>query len=136
MNELDALGVALAGTNLIEASAGTGKTQTITTLFVRLVLESRLEVGDILVVTYTNAATAELRTRIRERLVRALAAVEREGVGSNGDDVLDELLAARRRNVPKEVDRGRLALALRDFDQGAIRTSTPSRAAPRSTPSS
>lgn len=122
MNELDALAVPLAGTNLIEASAGTGKTQTITTLYVRLILEADVEVGDILVVTYTNAATAELRTRIRERLARALAAVEREGTGPSGDDAIDQLLAARRKTVPRELDRGRLTLALRDFDQGAIHT--------------
>ncbi len=58
----------LSGTNLIEASAGTGKTYAISTLFVRLVLESELTVDQILVVTYTTAATAELRRRIRQKL--------------------------------------------------------------------
>src|SRR5690606_28449138 len=61
------------GTTLIQASAGTGKTYTITALFLRLLLEARLEVRQILVTTYTDAATAELRERIRERLIAASA---------------------------------------------------------------
>ena len=58
----------LDGTTLIEASAGTGKTYTLTGLFVRLLLEKNLTVDQILVVTFTDAATEELRERIRKRL--------------------------------------------------------------------
>ncbi|OAI01953.1 exodeoxyribonuclease V subunit beta [Methylomonas methanica] len=70
----------LSGTRLIEASAGTGKTYTIAALYVRLILghnpncaePSRyLLPPDILVVTFTEAATKELRERIRERLSQA-----------------------------------------------------------------
>ena len=75
MRPLDALAVPLQGTTLIEASAGTGKTYTISTLHLRLLLESRLAVGQILVVTFTNAATAELRARIRRRLRAAADAI-------------------------------------------------------------
>ena len=53
----------LEGATLIEASAGTGKTYAITGLFIRLLLERRLEAGRILVMTFTEAATAELRDR-------------------------------------------------------------------------
>lgn len=68
----------LSGTRLIEASAGTGKTFTIAALYLRLILGHGLEnhgsdllPADILVVTFTEAATKELRDRIRERLSSA-----------------------------------------------------------------
>jgi len=116
---LDPLTVALAGTNLIEASAGTGKTHTITNLYLRLLLELRLSVGQILVVTYTNAATAELRARVRKRLRDALAAFEGNG---NRDDFLDRLVAARRKAGMLEQDRVQLVVALHGFDEAAIFT--------------
>ncbi|NDG81499.1 MAG: exodeoxyribonuclease V subunit beta [Betaproteobacteria bacterium] len=58
----------LNAVNLIEASAGTGKTYTICTLYLRLLLEHHFEVAQILVVTFTKAATAALRERIRARI--------------------------------------------------------------------
>jgi len=64
------------GVSLIEASAGTGKTFTIAGLFLRLVLEHGLSVREILTVTYTVAATEELRDRIRQTLTSALKAFE------------------------------------------------------------
>src|SRR5580693_4588599 len=71
----------LQGSSLIEASAGTGKTFTIAMLYVRLVLGHRgadsearpLTPPEILVVTFTDAATKELRDRIRARLIEAAA---------------------------------------------------------------
>ncbi|MBL8257767.1 MAG: UvrD-helicase domain-containing protein [Pseudoxanthomonas mexicana] len=62
---------ALDGVQLIEASAGTGKTYTLATLFTRLIVEQRLRMSEVLAVTYTEAATQELRKRIRERLALA-----------------------------------------------------------------
>ncbi|WP_257797917.1 exodeoxyribonuclease V subunit beta [Psychromonas sp. CD1] len=67
----------LYGMRLIEASAGTGKTYTIASLFIRLLLghggenshHIPLSVDKILVVTFTEAATAELRARIRDRII-------------------------------------------------------------------
>lgn len=56
----------LSGVSLIEASAGTGKTYTITHLYVRYLLETDYQVNQLLIVTFTNAATQELRGRIRE----------------------------------------------------------------------
>src|SRR5690625_6610679 len=66
----------LHGTRLIEASAGTGKTYTVAALYVRLVLGHGGEQGfhrplmppEILVMTFTDAATKELRDRVRARL--------------------------------------------------------------------
>ncbi len=82
ITSLDPLSLPLHGSRLIEASAGTGKTFTIALLYVRLVLGGHsvdddtafirpLTPPEILVVTFTNAATQELRERIRNRLVEA-----------------------------------------------------------------
>ena len=60
------------GVTLIEASAGTGKTFTIAGIVLRLVLELRIPIEQILTVTYTVAATEELRDRVRKRLRNAL----------------------------------------------------------------
>ena len=57
---------------LIEASAGTGKTYALTTLAARLLVEKRVEIGELLVVTFTIAATGELRDRLRATLRAAL----------------------------------------------------------------
>ena len=53
------LALPLNGIRLIEASAGTGKTFTLATLFTRLVVEQGLRIGQILAVTFTDAATQE-----------------------------------------------------------------------------
>ncbi len=71
MITLQPLQIPLQGLALIEASAGTGKTYTITTLYLRLLLERGLGVDQILVVTFTEAATEELRDRIRKRVAQA-----------------------------------------------------------------
>ncbi len=124
MKALDPLAVPLAGTTLVEASAGTGKTHAITTLFVRLLLERGLQVSEILVVTYTRAATAELRDRLRNRLLEAIDAIDRgEPAGDGGDeDLLDALVATRRRGGNLAADRLVLVQALRDFDEAAVFT--------------
>lgn len=57
--------VLLTGSNLIEASAGTGKTFSIAILVLRLLLEKKIQIQEILMVTFTNAAVAELEERIR-----------------------------------------------------------------------
>ncbi|HEX7816250.1 exodeoxyribonuclease V subunit beta [Dyella sp.] len=77
---LHPLSLPLKGVRLIEASAGTGKTWTIAALYLRLVLghgdgaAEPLLPNQILVLTFTKAATAELRERIRARLAEAAAA--------------------------------------------------------------
>ncbi|MCC5926418.1 MAG: UvrD-helicase domain-containing protein [Bacteroidetes bacterium] len=62
----------LTGINLVEASAGTGKTWNIEALTVRLMVERGMLPGDILVVTFTEAATQELRERIYKRLIEVI----------------------------------------------------------------
>jgi ATP-dependent exoDNAse (exonuclease V) beta subunit len=93
---LDPLTFPLHGIRLIEASAGTGKTYTIAALYLRLVLGhggendeiEPLTPPQILVVTFTNAATEELRDRIRSRLNEAAAFFRGE---IQGDAFLDAL---------------------------------------------
>ncbi|MDQ2669885.1 MAG: UvrD-helicase domain-containing protein, partial [Gemmatimonadota bacterium] len=68
-----------AGVTLVEASAGTGKTFSIVFILIRLLLEGKVKSVDrALVVTFTNAATDELVTRVRAGLRRALAAYDGE----------------------------------------------------------
>ncbi len=81
------------GITVLEASAGTGKTYSITSLFLRLVAEQGLEVDQILVVTFTNAATAELKDRIRVRLHQAARALEDVQDGRLApEDIQDEVV--------------------------------------------
>lgn len=69
---LDILQLPLQGCQLIEASAGTGKTFSITRIYLRLLLEKQLDVRNILVMTFTRAATEELRGRLAGELRHAL----------------------------------------------------------------
>ncbi len=113
----------LVGVNLIEASAGTGKTWNICGLYLRLLLERKLDVHQILVVTFTNAATAELRTRIRARLVDALLHLT-DHAPENSDPFIATLidtLLARRGNTREELCQG-TETALLNFDDAAIFT--------------
>jgi exodeoxyribonuclease V beta subunit len=105
------------GATLIEASAGTGKTYTLCAIYLRLVLESALSVQQILVTTFTIAATAELRGRIRGLLRAAL-----DGFTTGAST--DALVAAALKHWKDDADlmRERLTQALRDFDEAAIFT--------------
>lgn len=120
--------VPLAGTQLVEASAGTGKTWSIATLFVRLLVEGAgaggpVAVDELLVVTFTRAATQELRERLRKRAAEAqaaFAAVARgEALPARADDALRVLVG--RCGDPAAAAQ-RLELALQSFDQAAIFT--------------
>jgi exodeoxyribonuclease V beta subunit len=119
MERLDPLYTPLTGFNLIEASAGTGKTYTITALYLRLVVEAAIPVNRILVVTYTNAATKELRDRIRERLVQIRRAFLR-GRADGDDDLGIRLLDLMEEQ--RELAIRRLTNAVRGFDEAAIYT--------------
>jgi exodeoxyribonuclease V beta subunit len=120
MNELDHLHVELTGRNLIEASAGTGKTYAIACLYLRLLVESNLSPEQILVVTYTEAATEELRGRIRSRIREALDVFD----GMEPEDAFIEGLHANISGKgPERGDaRDRLDRALKSFDLASIFT--------------
>ncbi len=109
------------GYTLIEASAGTGKTFTITGIYLRLVMEEGLEPEQILVVTFTNAATEELRTKIRTRLDDALEYLD---TGKAGDDVLKRVVdnAVSLARGGRDEVRRRLRSATLGMDQAAVFT--------------
>ena len=120
MRELDHLHIELAGSNLIEASAGTGKTYAIACLYLRLLVELDLSPEKILVVTYTEAATEELRGRIRARIRELLGVLDGAATG-------DLFLLGLRDNLngrgPSRAQaRDRLDRALKSFDQASIFT--------------
>jgi len=119
MKQFDPINSPLDGKNLIEAAAGTGKTYAVTCLFVRLIIEKGLAVKEILVVTFTVAATEELKDRIRRKLKDALDAFAK---GQCDEPFLRGLLE----KYPDEGDRKaaveRLTAAIRDFDEAAIST--------------
>lgn len=66
---IPAVEVDLTGKHLIEASAGTGKTWTLTGIVLRLLIEARRAPEQIIATTFTRAAAAEMRQRIHDRLV-------------------------------------------------------------------
>lgn len=102
------------GITVIAASAGTGKTFTLAALVTRLVAELGIPIRRLLLTTYTVAATAELRDRIRARLIQANDAI-RSGTTN------DEFLAALIPGLPSEAT-DRLDAAIRDFDEASIHT--------------
>jgi exodeoxyribonuclease V beta subunit len=116
MQAFDLLRAPLSGVNLIEAGAGTGKTYTIAALFLRLILERGLLPEEILVVTFTKAATEELKTRIRTRLLDAEAGF---AWGDCPDGLIRDLVA---RTADPAQALGRLREALLGFDRAAIFT--------------
>ncbi len=117
------------GTTFIEASAGTGKTHALTTLVARLVVEEGQQLDRILVVTFTRAATAELRDRIRRTLGAALDTLKVRAAGADlrsreSDPQAVELLARWERAGgvgPAEAAR-RLEAAMHDIDRAGVYT--------------
>ena len=120
------LNIPLDGVQLIEASAGTGKTFTLATLVTRLVVERGLRIGQILAVTFTEAATQELRKRIRERLQLTLDVLDApEAGGDSAEAVLTrQLLESHRAHSDEGEDslRRRLRQATLETDLAAIFT--------------
>ena len=116
----------LAGVQRIEASAGTGKTFTLATLVVRLVVERGLRIGQVLAVTYTEAATQELRKRIRERLQLTLRLLDSAPNDDDGAEAaLTHALLQRHRAASGEGPaalRRRLRQAALEIDLAAIHT--------------
>ena len=127
---LNPLTLPLQGSQLIEASAGTGKTWTIAALYVRLVLGHGapgqslgrpLLPGEILVMTFTKAATRELSDRIRRRLVESAAWFRGEATDT-ADDFLTKLLEAYPAGPIRQEAAWRLAMAAEAMDDAAVHT--------------
>ncbi len=104
-------------TTVLEASAGTGKTWTIATLATRYVAEAGVNLSQLLLATFSRAATQELRERVRERLTATLT-------GLSGPPGSDRLVEHLRAGAAGEVEerRRRLARAVSDFDRATIVT--------------
>ncbi|MGO3345790.1 MAG: exodeoxyribonuclease V subunit beta [Marinomonas sp.] len=123
---LDALTFPLFGKRLIEASAGTGKTYTIANLYLRLLvptgqagdLDKPLTVDQILVVTFTEAATAELKARIRGRIRVARKALM---MGETSDVFLKDWLAGMNDNQQSDAIE-KLLYAEKQMDEAAVFT--------------
>ena len=119
MTDFDLLGPLPTGTTVLEASAGTGKTYAIVGLATRYVAEGIAEVSQLLLVTFSRAATQELRERTRSRFAEVEAALA--DASSNSTDPLVRHLAA----APADevaLRRVRLTRALSEFDSGTIAT--------------
>ncbi|MFP5383828.1 MAG: UvrD-helicase domain-containing protein, partial [Gammaproteobacteria bacterium] len=123
MKPLDVPGIKLSGQQLIEASAGTGKTHAIANLFLRLVLEHGLRAEQVLVVTFTKAATDELRGRIRQRLADALQKLEAPAqIASEADDAFRTLLASADRAPDRDKLLRHLRVQLSAMDEASVFT--------------
>ncbi len=108
------------GANLIEASAGTGKTFAIAMLVVRLLVEKNISIAEIIVTTFTKAATAELKERIRSRIQEALLLAK-----NKPELVEDQLLKDwfyRLDGALQNQAREGLTLALLEIDHAAVFT--------------
>lgn len=128
---LNALLFPLWGSRLIEASAGTGKTWTIAALYVRLVLghgsdgtrfARPLMPADILVMTFTRAATRELSERIRARLLEAARCFRGEAQPRPDDRFLRDLLASYTDASMLKQDAWRLSMAAECMDEASVHT--------------
>ncbi len=122
MNAFDICGELPSGTTVLEASAGTGKTFTIAALATRYVAERHVDLSQLMLVTFSRAATQELRDRVHERLLRAQRGLaDPAGARAQADDALLRLLA----DAPDHevaVRRRRLTRALAGFDAATIAT--------------
>ncbi|MGZ4483405.1 MAG: UvrD-helicase domain-containing protein [Nocardioidaceae bacterium] len=116
----DLCGPLPAGTTVLEASAGTGKTHTIAALAARYVAEGVARIDELMLVTFGRAATVELRERVRERLVSTSAALADPEAAGHPDEVVRHLATGSADDVA--VRRARLAHAVANFDAATIAT--------------
>ena len=105
------------GAHFLEASAGTGKTFAIEHFVTRLILEKELKVEEILVVTFTKAATRELKARIRSTLLRTQRLLQEEERSLDYVDAIFEKGTEAVRDALKRIE-----TALIHFDTAQIFT--------------
>ena len=125
MKSFDSTTQPLLGIHSIEASAGTGKTYSITLLWLRLIIEHSLLIEQILVSTFTTAATAELKERLLLSLRAALRSAQALQQTQNHDSTPIFTIVKRRVDSGAEtVDSlvQRLARAVSSFDLAPIST--------------
>jgi len=123
MPPFDPAGPLPTGVTVLEASAGTGKTFTIAALASRFIAEGAARPDELLLATFTRAATGELRERVYERLVSTERELARAvaGAARTYTDAVAELLSGGPREAVRERQR-RLAEAIANFDALTIET--------------
>ena len=109
-------------TTMLEASAGTGKTFALAALTVRFVAEQDISISQVLLVTFTRAATAELKDRIRVRLAESAEYLARCLLGQNDTDdpLLEHLGNCENDQIAIRLER--LERAVADYDTAQIHT--------------
>jgi exodeoxyribonuclease V beta subunit len=105
-------------TTVIEASAGTGKTWTISTLAVRFLAETDIKISQMAIVTFTVASTAEVKQRTQQRLTETAQALSLAEAPTDGSD----LGLWCEDTQERELRRTRLLYAVEDFDLAPIMT--------------
>ena len=120
MKDFDVKYADLKGIHLVEANAGTGKTYNISSLCVRLIAETDYEIHKLLVLTFTEAATVELRQRIQSRCREVLERLEQpQNQTSVGDEFLEHCATKYEANDKVMY---RLQQAIVAFDESQIST--------------
>jgi exodeoxyribonuclease V beta subunit len=121
-----ALRLPLHGLHWIEASAGTGKTFTLSFLVLRCLLERGLSLPEILIVTFTNTATDDLKIKVRKDIRNALACLTllehnpQQALQDSKQTLFIDLLQRCRATVSDVQLRQRLKNALLDYDRASI----------------
>ena len=116
---LNVITLTLAQRHLIEASAGTGKTFNITRIAVKVLLVKQISITQLLIVTFTKAATQELKARIASTLQEFLTMLDQPQ--EQWDPLLRDLIID---NAVVKTDKARLILrqAILEMDEAAIFT--------------
>ncbi|SON58917.1 RecBCD enzyme subunit RecB [Mycobacterium simulans] len=105
-------------TTVLEASAGTGKTFALAGLVTRYLAETGVALDEMLLITFNRAASRELRERVRDQIVQALAALD--GRERPGSDLVEHVVHGDEANLTER--RARLRDALANFDAATIAT--------------
>ncbi|QAA80724.1 exodeoxyribonuclease V subunit beta [Aequorivita sp. H23M31] len=115
----DVTQVPLDNKNLIEASAGTGKTYSVAIMVLRLILEKEIRINQILMVTFTKAAVAELEERIRRFVRLAQRYAHKEAIG---DDSIKKIVDSVAQEKGMEFVQDKLKSAVINLDETAVLT--------------
>ncbi|MBR6372512.1 MAG: UvrD-helicase domain-containing protein, partial [Victivallales bacterium] len=121
-------GFDMSGTHLVAASAGTGKTYNIQNIYARIIMENDCQVSQVQVMTFTEAATKELKDRLHAVLKDLQHRFAKEPKPCEGKDEEDTARRNERADrliacaADKAKARQRVELALLDFDNAAITT--------------
>ena len=107
-------------TTVLEASAGTGKTYALAALVTRYLAEGKAVLDDMLLITFSRAASQELRERVRDQLVAAAEALDDPSSVDPDDTLLCHLVKGT--DEQREEKRLRLRDALAGFDAATIAT--------------